>query len=400
MLCFACSLTQRHCMMYRPLCLLFLLLLCHATYGQPRKCKAKLRANRHKTMTFDTNSFFELLAYSFDTWKGEHVYVSIKKDYDSVYAQLRSGHMSVFTVDRNEPRYGKRVTSPYIEYEKNDQRLVDSIDLSRPGARHRYFTSYQSGHVLVTTNITEHTRRYYRTSGVDSILFTDNSDGSKRTDWYSLSGRDTAFRHWNPAGILTASRSNDNDSEFYADGVLQTARSYVSIEQRQVRYERNYFPTGRLESEKYYCESWPCHNWRCYNERGQLIKTLRKKAVTDFPIAGYGVLEAPAPDEVVTFVEQNPEFPGGRDSLQRYIDERLSGVLCRSTAPLDGTYSLQMQLEADGNVTWMHSEGQNAAAIDSEFRMLFGGMPRWQPAKMNGSRPALVIRFRVMVKKK
>ncbi|MDQ3112104.1 MAG: hypothetical protein M3R17_19650 [Bacteroidota bacterium] len=75
-------------------------------------------------------------------------------------------------------------------------------------------------------------------------------------------------------------------------------------------------------------------------------------------------------DEVFTFVEVMPSFPGGNDSMKLFLKRNLKYPLMCRDAALQGTVYIAFVVEKDG--------------FNGEALRLVKSMPNWIPGKMNG----------------
>lgn len=97
----------------------------------------------------------------------------------------------------------------------------------------------------------------------------------------------------------------------------------------------------------------------------------------------------PPPDSnhVYTYVEIMPEYPGGKDSMNRFIQRNLQYPEYAKDNNIEGTVYASFVVEKDGKVTdvkILRSIKPTCIACDSEVIRVIKKMPNWKPGKSNG----------------
>jgi TonB family protein len=108
---------------------------------------------------------------------------------------------------------------------------------------------------------------------------------------------------------------------------------------------------------------------------------------------------APAPtDEVFTVVEESPVFPGGEDSLRKFIAATLRYPKEYMDAGIQGIVYVQFVVNKEGKVTDVKlARGiKGAPGMDKEAMRVVSSMPHWKPGKQNGR--VVSVRYIVPVK--
>ena len=85
---------------------------------------------------------------------------------------------------------------------------------------------------------------------------------------------------------------------------------------------------------------------------------------------------------VYVIVEEMPEFPGGADSLMRYIERNVkypSGEVCVS-----GRVVVSFIVEKDGSIGEPKVVRSVEVLLDKEALEVVRNMPKWKPGKQNG----------------
>lgn len=116
--------------------------------------------------------------------------------------------------------------------------------------------------------------------------------------------------------------------------------------------------------------------------RGQPAKHIAKHK--------YGVGAVAAPPEVFVTVEQNPEFPGGEASLERYLSLNLVYPPMARDNEVQGKVWVRFMIEEDGSTSHVTAIRGIGAGCDEEAVRVVKAMPHWQPRKKNG-RPAKAV---------
>lgn len=109
----------------------------------------------------------------------------------------------------------------------------------------------------------------------------------------------------------------------------------------------------------------------------------------------------PAPaenQEVFTFVEQPPAFPGGEQALFNYLYQHLHYPKAASLQQVSGTVFIQMQINSDGTISHIKTVGPlKGFGLEEEAIRVIKTMPAWIPGRQNGHNVAvqfnLPIRF-------
>lgn len=103
-------------------------------------------------------------------------------------------------------------------------------------------------------------------------------------------------------------------------------------------------------------------------------------------------------NEVFTFVEQPPQFPGGEEALARYLTKNLHYPEEAQKAKAGGTTFVQFIVDADGNIRDVKTVGaKKGYGLEDEAIRVVKAMPKWEPGVQNERQVAvqfnLPIRF-------
>lgn len=102
---------------------------------------------------------------------------------------------------------------------------------------------------------------------------------------------------------------------------------------------------------------------------------------------GTGVVEAPPPakEEIFTFVEQPPSFPGGEDALNKYLSKNIRYPHVAQENGISGTVFVQFVVDSDGNIKDVKTVGATkGGGLEEEATRVVKTMPKWKPGKQNG----------------
>ncbi|MBI3510824.1 MAG: TonB family protein [Bacteroidetes bacterium] len=90
-------------------------------------------------------------------------------------------------------------------------------------------------------------------------------------------------------------------------------------------------------------------------------------------------------EEIFSFAEQMPEFPGGEDSLQHYLSRTVKYPEIEKESGKMGTVYVGFVIEKDGSVSNVAiKKSSGTSGFDKEAMRVFSLMPKWEPGKMNG----------------
>jgi periplasmic protein TonB len=114
--------------------------------------------------------------------------------------------------------------------------------------------------------------------------------------------------------------------------------------------------------------------------------------------SGTGPVTETKPDEIFSYVEEMPEFPGGDGALMKYMLSNVVYPQMEKEAGIQGTVTVQFVVETDGsvsNVTVLRGVS-GGEGCDKEAVRVAKTIPKWKPGKSNG-KPARVY-YRCPVK--
>jgi len=92
----------------------------------------------------------------------------------------------------------------------------------------------------------------------------------------------------------------------------------------------------------------------------------------------------PVAEEIFTFVEEYPEFPGGDKALREYILNNIKYPEVARTSGITGTVYVQFVVEKDGSISDVKVVRGIGGGCDEEAVRVVKSMPRWKPGKQKG----------------
>ncbi|WPQ64882.1 TonB family protein [Chitinophaga sancti] len=116
---------------------------------------------------------------------------------------------------------------------------------------------------------------------------------------------------------------------------------------------------------------------------------------------GTGVVEAPpapAKEEIFTFVEQPPTFPGGEEALAKFLSKNIHYPRVAQENAISGTVFVQFVVDSEGNIKDVKTVGAaKGGGLEEEAIRVVKIMPKWKAGKQNGRQVSvqfnLPIRF-------
>ena len=113
---------------------------------------------------------------------------------------------------------------------------------------------------------------------------------------------------------------------------------------------------------------------------------LMAQVISDEPIAPQAVSEptVQGPDEVLTFVEEMPEFPGGTQAMMTYMGKQFQYPEDAKEEGIQGKVFLSFVVEMDGSLSNIQVIRGAHPSLDREALRVVKSMPKWSPGKQNG----------------
>jgi TonB family protein len=106
----------------------------------------------------------------------------------------------------------------------------------------------------------------------------------------------------------------------------------------------------------------------------------------------------PQQKAVFTWVEQMPQFPGGYQECEKYINANLRYPDSAKKEGIEGRVIVKMIIEANGEVSDAEVVRGVGGGLDEEAIRLVKNMPKWQAGKQNGRNVAVYYTLPIMFK--
>ena len=87
-----------------------------------------------------------------------------------------------------------------------------------------------------------------------------------------------------------------------------------------------------------------------------------------------------------TFIGKSPEFPGGIDSLAKFICSNLTYPEDAKKDSIQGRVICRFTIDTDGSITDIQVLRSVHPSLDAEAVRVLSAMPKWVPAEINGKK--------------
>ena len=124
-----------------------------------------------------------------------------------------------------------------------------------------------------------------------------------------------------------------------------------------------------------------------------VAKAGRAFAIIEFNEETSRLAKPSAQDQVFTVVEEQPEFPGGYDSMTVFLKRNLRYPASARQQGIEGTVYVSFIVEKDGAVSDVNIIRGIAPEADAEARRVVEMSPAWTPARQRGE----VVRVRFVL---
>lgn len=99
---------------------------------------------------------------------------------------------------------------------------------------------------------------------------------------------------------------------------------------------------------------------------------------------GYNVVEEVEEEEIFVVVEEDPEFPGGLDSLHAFIERNLVYPQLAKDNKIEGRVFVSFTVETDGSISNVKVLRDIGGGCGAEAIRVVMKMPKWKPGKQRG----------------
>ncbi len=116
----------------------------------------------------------------------------------------------------------------------------------------------------------------------------------------------------------------------------------------------------------------------------------------ELPTEGDGKEEVEAPQQIFTFVEQMPEFPGGEEKLFEYLGKNIKYPSMARENGITGTVYVTFVVEGNGEISDVKKLRGIGGGCDEEAMRVVKAMPSWKAGKQNGK--SVRVQFNIPIK--
>jgi len=113
-----------------------------------------------------------------------------------------------------------------------------------------------------------------------------------------------------------------------------------------------------------------------------------------------GVVEAPPPpkdNKTYTFVEIMPSFPGGNESLMKFLKKNMRYPVMAAENGIEGTVFVSFVVDTDGSITGVETTGvKKGGGLEEEAIRVVNKMPKWKPGMQNQQK--VKVRFSMPIR--
>ncbi len=114
------------------------------------------------------------------------------------------------------------------------------------------------------------------------------------------------------------------------------------------------------------------------------IEILEGEAVPDVEMTDIVAPESNPEDEIYVFVSEYPEFPGGEETLYKYIYDNLRYPEKAREEGITGTVVIRFVVEKDGSISNATIAREIGGGCGAEAKRIVEGMPKWKPGRQSG----------------
>lgn len=230
------------------------------------------------------------------------------------------------------------------------------------------------------------------------IIVTTSASFSQDTTWLSkdfkkIPRKELADNYY----VLYKDKADTNKVKilsYTVTGMLQMERNFYPYYPKPVLnglYRR--FTDGKLSEERFYRNDLLDGHYKVFRENG-LVRRDDLYQSNKF-ISGncYGITGA----DTVWFEPQVPaKFPGGMDSLHRYIFRNMRYPYNAEKSQIQGRVIVSFTIEKDGSIIDVAVKDSVHPDLDKEAIRLISRMPNWIPGMIEGKPVKFLYRLPVI----
>ena len=168
------------------------------------------------------------------------------------------------------------------------------------------------------------------------------------------------------------------DTAYYDNGVISELGSYDS-RGREKGHWVYFWENGNKQREGNLSKGRYEGEWMFYSEDGTLAEIAQYKKDV--------VLESRSPDGkkiTLTRIDKMPEFPGGLDSLMKFLGSSIHYPSDAKDAGIEGMVYVTFIVGVDGEISNIKIVNSVYPSIDREVLRVVSTMPKWKPGVSYG----------------
>ena len=119
--------------------------------------------------------------------------------------------------------------------------------------------------------------------------------------------------------------------------------------------------------------------WKPGMENGQPVRTR-----FFIPVSFKSQQSAEAKEEVSEFLEDMPEFPGGKKAMMQWIAQNIQYPKEAVDGHIEGRVVVSFIVEKDGSISNAEVKRSIHESLDKEALRVVNAMPKWKPGMENG----------------
>ena len=100
-------------------------------------------------------------------------------------------------------------------------------------------------------------------------------------------------------------------------------------------------------------------------------------------------------EDILIFVEEMPEFPGGQKALLNYLSKKVNYPVIAQENGIHGKVYVSFVVDESGNILDVTVLRGVDVSLDNEALRVVRGMPKWKPGKQGGK--AVKVRYNVPI---
>ncbi|GAB4286678.1 MAG: hypothetical protein Kow0068_12270 [Marinilabiliales bacterium] len=157
--------------------------------------------------------------------------------------------------------------------------------------------------------------------------------------------------------------------DYYINGIMYMLGHYKSIKP-EIKHGKFTFwhPNGVIMAQGEYSDNKKIGKWIEYDENGNIRSEQTFNKVPD----------------VFKIVDEMPQFPGGNDSLYKYLSEKIIYPESAKKNKIQGTVYVSFIIDETGVIKNIEIEkGIDKECDNIAFRAI-QNMPKWEPGKLKG----------------